>query len=174
MEVALLFFTPETTTGKNQSCLFIFSINSFKWSFCVVPTWRSTTSPFFKNTTVGMFIIPKCSQQSGFSSTSHLRISTTPSYSEASSSTIGDIFRHGPHHSAQKSTTTRESDANTSCKSLSVNSFCHFMIFFILLWTKIVKVERRRKRIHSFFFCRDASCLIQRFRKSSGKTIKLV
>ena len=31
-----------------------------------------------------------------------------------------------------------------------------------------MKVERRRKRIHSFFFCRDASYLIQRFRKSSG------
>ena len=31
-----------------------------------------------------------------------------------------------------------------------------------------MKVERRRKRIYSFFFCRDASYLIQRCRKSSG------
>ena len=31
-----------------------------------------------------------------------------------------------------------------------------------------MKVERTRKRIYSFFFCRDASYLIQRCRKSSG------
>ena len=32
-----------------------------------------------------------------------------------------------------------------------------------------MKVERRRKRIYSFFFCRDASYLIQRCRKSSAE-----
>jgi len=40
------------------------------------------------------------------SSTSHLPIATRPSYSAASSSIIGAIVRQGPHHSAQKSTTS--------------------------------------------------------------------
>src|SRR5262245_40244403 len=44
-----------------------------------------------------------------------------PSYSPASSSRIGATTRHGPHHGAQKSTTTGVSDFNTFCsKSASV------------------------------------------------------
>src|SRR5687768_18502451 len=38
---------------------------------------------------------------------------TRPAYVEASSSTIGPIILHGPHHSAQKSTSTGVSDLRT-------------------------------------------------------------
>src|SRR5438477_11659535 len=44
---------------------------------------------------------------------------TFPSYSLASSSTIGPIILQGPHHSAQKSTSTGVSDLSTSCSKLA-------------------------------------------------------
>ena len=44
-----------------------------------------------------------------------------PSYSTASSSTIGAIMRHGPHHGAQKSIRTGTLESNTfSLKSVSL------------------------------------------------------
>ena len=48
------------------------------------------------------------------------------------------------------------------------NLFIFLLPRRILSYSKMPKVERRRKRIYSFFFCRDASYLIQRCRKSSG------
>jgi len=42
-------------------------------------------------------------------------IFTLPAYSPASSSSMGAIILHGPHHSAQKSTTTGVADLRTSC-----------------------------------------------------------
>jgi hypothetical protein len=42
----------------------------------------------------------------GCSSTLTLAIVTRPAYSRASSSRVGPIALHGPHHSAQKSTMT--------------------------------------------------------------------
>ncbi len=44
-----------------------------------------------------------------------LPIFTLPSYSAASSSSTGAIILQGPHHSAQKSTTTGVVDFKTSC-----------------------------------------------------------
>src|ERR1039457_1116707 len=56
-------------------------------------------------------------------STSILPTLTLPSYSPASSSTIGAIARQGPHQAAQKSTSTGLSDFNTSeSKFASVTS----------------------------------------------------
>src|ERR1039457_7103612 len=52
-------------------------------------------------------------------STSILPTLTLPSYSPASSSTIGAIARHGPHQAAQKSTSTGLSDFNTSESKLA-------------------------------------------------------
>src|SRR2546426_9215530 len=47
---------------------------------------------------------------------------TFPSYSLASSSRIGAIILQGPHHSAQKSTSTGVGEFSTSCSKLaSVN-----------------------------------------------------
>ena len=58
----------------------------------------------------------------------------------------------------------KDSESRAECKELVQFAFPRR----ILSYSKMPKVERRRKRIHSFFFCRDASYLIQRFRKSSG------
>src|ERR1700730_18370420 len=56
-------------------------------------------------------------------STSILLPLTFPRYSPASSSTIGAIARQGPHHAAQKSTSTGLSDFSTSeSKFASVTS----------------------------------------------------
>src|SRR5213594_843682 len=50
----------------------------------------------------------------GFSSTLSLTIFTLPLSVPAISSSAGAIIRHGPHHSAQKSTTTGPVAFNTS------------------------------------------------------------
>src|SRR3974390_697109 len=58
-----------------------------------------------------------------FRSTSIFPTLTLPLYSVASSSTMGAIARHGPHHAAQKSTSTGLSDFSTSeSKFASVTS----------------------------------------------------
>ena len=46
----------------------------------------------------------------GFSSTFSLPTVTLPAYSVASASTVGPSRLHGPHHSAQKSTSTGAAD----------------------------------------------------------------
>ena len=58
----------------------------------------------------------------------------------------------------------KDSESRAECKELVQFAFPRR----ILSYSKMPKVERRRKRIHSFFFCQDASYLIQRCRKSSG------
>src|SRR5918995_3269624 len=55
----------------------------------------------------------------GFASTSSLRTSTLPAYLVASFSISGATIRHGPHHSAQKSTTTGFSDWRTSVSKVA-------------------------------------------------------
>src|SRR3989337_1126552 len=52
-------------------------------------------------------------ESSGFSSTLSLAKDTRPSSSPASCSRTGAIIRHGPHHSAQKSTTTGSAEPST-------------------------------------------------------------
>ena len=58
--------------------------------------------------------MPNFAGVAGLESTSIFVKLTLPAYSEATSSTIGAIILHGPHHSAQKSTSTGLSDFNTS------------------------------------------------------------
>src|SRR5688572_840788 len=55
----------------------------------------------------------------GFASTSSLRTSTTPAYLAASFSISGATMRHGPHHSAQKSTITGLSLPSTSVSKVA-------------------------------------------------------
>src|ERR671910_2696386 len=55
----------------------------------------------------------------GFASTSSLRTSTTPAYLAASFSISGATMRHGPHHSAQKSTITGFSLWSTSASNVA-------------------------------------------------------
>jgi len=57
------------------------------------------------NRIVGIDLTPYFIDISGLWSTFTFPIAALPSYSVASSSTIGPMSLHGPHHSAQKSTT---------------------------------------------------------------------
>jgi len=69
------------------------------------PTILSTGFPPTKTMKVGIPKTPKLAAMSGPSSTFRLANSTLPENSALSLSNTGRIVRHGPHHSAQKSTT---------------------------------------------------------------------
>src|SRR5688572_8982626 len=84
------------------------------------PTIVSVSSPSLKSNSVG---IPRTAYRSGivgFSSTFSLATVARPSNSVASASTVGASRRQGPHHSAQKSTSTMPLFFSSS-KLLSVN-----------------------------------------------------
>jgi len=61
-----------------------------------------------------MDMMPYFAAVAGFSSTLSFTILTLPFIVPAISSSAGAIIRHGPHHSAQKSTTTGSADFRTS------------------------------------------------------------
>src|SRR5215813_10961150 len=77
-------------------------------SFCLgaAPTWREASSPFLNSIRVGIDMMPYLLAVCGFSSTLSLTILTLPLSEPAISSSAGAIILQGPHHSAQKSTTT--------------------------------------------------------------------
>src|SRR5450631_2651133 len=90
-------------------------------SFCfgAAPTWREAISPFLNSNSVGIDMIPYLAAVFGFSSTLSLTILTLSPTWPAISSSAGAIMRHGPHHSAQKSTTTGAADFRTSDSKLA-------------------------------------------------------
>src|SRR5690606_32796391 len=73
------------------------------------PFNMSMTSPFLKIMMVGMLRIPKRALSSRSASVLTFTKRTLPLRSSATSSKIGAKLRHGPHHGAQKSTTTGRS-----------------------------------------------------------------
>src|SRR6202022_4059652 len=85
-------------------------------SFCLgaAPTWREAISPFLNGIRVGIDMTPYLEAVCGFSSTLSLTILTLPLSEPEISSSAGAIIRQGPHHSAQKSTTTAPLAFNTS------------------------------------------------------------
>src|SRR5262249_61139997 len=84
-------------------------------SFCfgAAPTWREASWPSLKIIKVGIDMTPYLVAVAGFSSTLSLRIFTLPFIAPEISSSAGAIMRQGPHHSAQKSTTTGSADLST-------------------------------------------------------------
>src|SRR5260221_160313 len=78
------------------------------------PTLVAATWPCWKIISVGIPRTPYLVGICGFSSMLTLATVSLPSYSLASSSSEGAIMRHGPHHSAQKSTTTGVFASRTS------------------------------------------------------------
>src|SRR6185503_12820533 len=90
-------------------------------SFCLgaAPTWRAAISPFLKIISVGIDMMPYFEATPGFSSTLSFTILTLSPMAPAISSSAGAIMRHGPHHSAQKSTTTGLVDLSTSVSKLA-------------------------------------------------------
>src|SRR5262249_55202596 len=90
-------------------------------SFCfgAAPTWREASWPSLKIIKVGIDITPYLVAVAGVSSTLSLRIFTLPFMAPEISSSAGAIMRQGPHHSAQKSTTTGSLDLSTSASKVA-------------------------------------------------------
>src|SRR5438552_15504417 len=85
-------------------------------SFCfgAAPTWREAISPPLKIISVGIDITPYFEAVFGLSSTLSFTILTLSPIAPEISSSAGPIMRQGPHHSAQKSTTTGPVALSTS------------------------------------------------------------
>src|SRR5262245_10904399 len=85
-------------------------------SFCfgAAPIWREDMLPSLKIISVGIDWMLYFAAVCGFSSTFSLTILTFSPSEPAISSSAGAIIRQGPHHSAQKSTTTGLLAFNTS------------------------------------------------------------
>src|SRR3989344_454270 len=104
--------------------LILFSISSLE----ITPTVLSICFPSLKNTNVGIEITPNLWARSRLSSTFTFANFALSFISEATSSTAGDKILHGPHQTAQKSTTTLSSFMNLSKLFLS-NSTTPFVMY---------------------------------------------
>src|SRR6185312_15783004 len=94
-------------------------------SFCfgAAPTWREASWPSLNSIRVGIDMMPYFDAVPGFSSTLSLTIFTLPLSDFEISSSAGAIIRHGPHHSAQKSTTTGSFALSTSLSNVASVTF---------------------------------------------------
>src|SRR5262249_39529361 len=112
--------------------------------FPTAPTRCSTTWPPLNSKSVGIPRMLYFIAVPPLESTSSLPTFAFPAYSAATTSIVGAICRHGPHHSAQKSTSTGMSDRSTSWSkpaSVNVNVFCPISS------PKLLE-SPRRQRIH--------------------------
>src|SRR3954449_6038466 len=89
-------------------------IHCCSFAFGAAPTWREAISPPLKIIRVGIDITPYFDAVFGLSSTLSLTIFTLSPIAPEISSSAGAIIRQGPHHSAQKSTTTGPAALSTS------------------------------------------------------------
>src|SRR5690606_681897 len=99
-----------------------FSKNARTWLSGSAPTNCATGRPSLNAITLGMERMLKAPAISGLSSELTLTSFTRPANSAATFSMIGPSVRHGPHHGAQKSTTTgsRLEASRTSCSNVAV------------------------------------------------------
>src|SRR5260370_32862326 len=99
-------------------------IHCSSFALGAAPTWREAIAPFLKTIRVGIDITLYFAAVLGLSSTLSLTIFTLPeSAPSASSSSAGAIVRHGPHHSAQKSTTTGSAAFSTFASKSASDTF---------------------------------------------------
>src|SRR5688572_4578736 len=84
------------------------------------PDSRATTWPPLKTATVGIELMRKRSPSSGTASVSTLTTRAWPDLWRATLSTSGAIMWHGPHHGAQKSTSTGTGDWAMSASNAAV------------------------------------------------------
>src|SRR4051794_40406627 len=87
-----------------------------------------------------MEVMPYSAAMAGLSSTFTLTTSTFSLYSTEISSRMGPSLRHGPHHSAQKSTMTGLSEASTS--ALKLASVTSFALLITLSLFRLVAARR--------------------------------
>src|SRR5215468_12383255 len=102
--------TLELEAGQTTAAL----IHCCSFCFGAAPTWREAISPPLKIISVGIDITPYFDAVFGLSSTLSFTILTLSPMAPAISSSAGAIMRQGPHHSAQKSTTTGPCALSTS------------------------------------------------------------
>ena len=118
-----VFFTLNAYTSNLLNSFLIVSL------LCT-PIHCFTTSPLWKSIKVGIDMMPNFPGTWGFSSTFILAIMPLSPNSLSRSSRIGSCIRHGPHHTAQKSTNIGLSYLTTwVSKSWSVTVMC--MIFLL-------------------------------------------
>src|SRR6266702_3575255 len=116
-------------------------------SFCfgAAPIWREASSPFLKIIRVGIDMMPYLVAVAGFSSTLSFTTLILPAIVPAISSSAGAIIRHGPHHSAQKSTTTGSCALSTSASKVASDTLPTPMGHLVFL-PKKGRVRRPRNR----------------------------
>src|SRR5580765_2327285 len=117
---------PDHQITQLPDCQMCLSRTFLRSSFCASPTTDSTTWPPLKIKMVGMPRIWNLNEMFGFSSTLSLPTVTLPAYSVASASTVGPRRLHGPHHSAQKSTSTGGADFSTLSSKFPSVKVCTF------------------------------------------------
>src|SRR5690606_30737930 len=88
-------------------------------NFDFAPMIVVLTSPPWNTFIAGIEVIWYCIARFGFSSTFSLRMVILSGFSDWISSRTGETMRHGPHHSAQKSTRTGPSAWSTSCSQVA-------------------------------------------------------
>src|SRR4051794_30633325 len=86
----------------------LFVIHSFSLLLGIAPTVVATGLPCLNKIRVGIPRTANWFGESGLSSMLTFATVNFPANSVASSSSAGPIILHGPHHSAQKSTSTGE------------------------------------------------------------------
>src|ERR1700687_3015053 len=116
-------------------------------SFCcgAAPVWREASCPCLKIIRVGIDMIPYLVAVAGFSSTLSFTTLILPAIVPAISSSAGAIIRHGPHHSAQKSTTTGSCALSTSASNVASDTLPTPMGHPVFLPTGRVRRPRNRR-----------------------------
>src|SRR5690606_13366017 len=97
--------------GGGQRAL---SIICASWALPTAPIWVACTWPSLNSRSIGIERTWYFIAVARLWSTLTLATFTLPAYSSASWSRAGAIIRHGPHHSAQKSTSTGSDDCRTA------------------------------------------------------------
>src|SRR5205807_6336710 len=117
------------------------------FAFGAAPTWREAISPPLKIIRVGIDITPYFDAVFGLSSTLSFTILTLSPIAPAISSSAGAIMRQGPHHSAQKSTTTGPFALSTSASKLASDTLPTLMVIPFVLRARAAHVTCASERI---------------------------
>src|ERR1700733_13670789 len=118
------------------------AIQSFSLLFGSAPTWVAAGLPSLNRIKVGMPRTANWFGDIGLLSISTFATVSLPANSPASSSSAGPIILHGPHHSAQKSTSTGPAllfSTTSVAKLLSVTA----TVFALMLMGPLVSVARK-------------------------------
>src|SRR6185312_16206859 len=118
--------------------------------FGLAPRMLLATAPPLKTFIIGMEVIWYFAAVCGLSSTLSFTIVILSAFSEPIWSRIGPTARHGPHHSAQKSTRIVLSELRTSAsKVASVTSRAFDMSFSLSIIESVTALAARPRRFQA-------------------------